>query len=308
MSKLSYQPFCQRLKALCNKNGISKPAQLAQVLYENDECFNLVHPKVRNEKHVEFRKKDIAAIARTAQKHFYEVEDATDVNSSYLFAYSILFNCSMDYLYGLVDVECPNVEILDISQKTGLSVLAVQRLMNKELENCDEHLSDVYRLDLFNGPDCEYYDTEYLYSDFWDKVLCDDLFYSAPQQWYRMTCALYSHKAFTLIAKDAHDSWNQIPSWESFKSSIETWNAFHERPAGFTGFEMTKEYYESNPQEVLQLFREVRHEYYYESEEKADLYEDIHLGCAGKFDRELLDFFHREAENWCSNGPLYPLK
>ena len=35
----------------------------------------------------------------------------------------------VDYLFGRIEEKCPNVEVLDISKKTGLSVEAVKRLM-----------------------------------------------------------------------------------------------------------------------------------------------------------------------------------
>jgi hypothetical protein len=38
--------------------------------------------------------------------------------------------------------------------------------------------------------------------------------------------------------------------------------------------------------------------------DRAENYETVYWGCAGKFDRSALDYFHKKAEDWCSTGPL----
>ena len=108
-------------------------ALIAAALFDDDECYALVHPrdwKTRPSKSEEKAQKRVkSSIARTVQRHL-DLENAYDVSSNYMMAYSILFNCSLDFLYGKIDVPCPNVEILDISNKTGLSVNAVKNLVN----------------------------------------------------------------------------------------------------------------------------------------------------------------------------------
>ena len=112
------------------KRNMRGPAAIARGLYENDGCYNLIHPKDRPHKDLSKKEKDLDTIGRTVQRHF-EAESPTDVSTKYLMAYSLLFNVSMDYLCRIVEDECPNVDVLAISQKTGLSVLAVSRLVDE---------------------------------------------------------------------------------------------------------------------------------------------------------------------------------
>lgn len=106
---------------------------IAVALYENDDCYAIIHPRGWEKRPLETEnkatKKVKSSIARSVQRHL-DLENAYDVSCNYMMAYSILFNCSLDFLYGKIDDPCPNVEILDISNKTGLSVDAVKNLVN----------------------------------------------------------------------------------------------------------------------------------------------------------------------------------
>lgn len=119
--------FGKKIFALGVKNRMRGPAAIARGLYDSDECFELIHIKDRPIKIPEAMEMDIDTFGRTVQRHF-DAEKPIEVSSRYLLAYSILFNTSLDYLYGKVDDDCPNVDILAISQKTGLSINAIARL------------------------------------------------------------------------------------------------------------------------------------------------------------------------------------
>lgn len=93
--------FGRRLMELAIEKECATPILLARALYE--ACQDLVEPAIRRNKRgkiVKDEQHDIDAIRRMVQRHF-NAENATDVQSNYLFAYSKLFNCSLDYLYGV---------------------------------------------------------------------------------------------------------------------------------------------------------------------------------------------------------------
>ncbi len=158
--------FGRKLFLLGEKNGYKGPAAIAEALYRNNDCFKVLAPRGRREKYKFNEDKDKAAIMRRVQDHL-DLENAYDVSSNYLFAYSILFNCSMDFLYGRIDVECPNLEILDISKKTGLSIE-----VSKRLTYCSK-------------------DGESLLVDDWSAILESDLYNSVPADWRFITHRVY---------------------------------------------------------------------------------------------------------------------
>lgn len=289
------------------------PASIATALYANDECFKLVHPKDRSVKRAAYKDKDIASIARRVQDHF-DVTNAYDVPGNYMMAYSILFDCSMDYLYGKIDEKCPNVEVLDISRKVGLSVEAVKRLMENETISLEDYLKAINNYNLLDAPDCGTYDPElddyFLETDvsitkFWSELIESDLFIQMPENWSRMACALYTSKAIKMVAEEAEKEWDDLPPMDVFLSWVETWETFHpERPLARM-YKMTwEETYEKDPEFIKQVYREIRYEHLYSSVERREDYETAYWGCAGRFDRSTLDFFHKKAEDWCTSGPL----
>jgi len=235
-----------------------------------------------------------------------------------MMAYSILFDCSLDYLYGLINEKCPNVEVLDIAHKTGFSVEAINRLMSGEEVYIDEFLQGVQHYGLLDVPGVGDYDpelddyfleTEVSVSKFWSDLIESDLFSKLPKDWNRMACALYTSKAIKIVANDAKQEMDKLPTLEQFLSWVSTWNSLHPEEPLSTIKNMTwEEVYEKDPDFIKQVYRESRYEHYYSAAERADEYETVFWGCAGKFDRYTLDFFHKRAEEWCLSGPLPSLK
>lgn len=306
--------FALRLFHLGGDMCLLGPAAIASALYENDECFKLVHPKDRSVRRAVNREKDIATIARRVQDHF-DVTNAYDVPGNYMMAYSILFDCSMDYLYGKVSEKCPNVEVLDISKKTGLSVEAVKHLMENETVCLKEYLQAVNNYNLLDWPekygtydpelDDYFFDTDVSVSKFWSELIESELFTQLPKNWSRMACALYTCKAIKMVAEDAEKEMDEFPTLENFLSWVETWETFHpDQPLARIHGLTWEETYEKDPEFVKQVYRELRHEHYYSSVERSEDYETAYWGCAGKFDRHTMDFFHNKAEDWCTSGPM----
>jgi len=63
------ESFCERLNQLSEEIGCSGAASIARALYQNNKCFEQVHPKGRSKKYHVNEKKDIGAIARRVQEH-----------------------------------------------------------------------------------------------------------------------------------------------------------------------------------------------------------------------------------------------
>ena len=303
--------FGKRLFNLGKAKGLLGPAQIADALYNNLDCYKIIQPGGRKERYRLNLSKDMTTIAKAVQRHF-SADNYYDVPSPYMYAYHLLFNCSMDYLYGIIDEPSPDAETNDISKKTGLSTKAIANLTSGEEVCMEEYLVDVDNYGLFDwvgmnaeNADDEYLDTYQPMIKFWNAVLESDLYKSLPEAWYRMACSLYTSKAIKLVAEDARKNMNTLPTWESFESFIDEWNVFHpderlDPPTGMT----LKEFYDQEPGRAMQFYREARHAHYYSADEKEENYETVYWGCAGKFDRMVLDFFHRESEKWCHTGPL----
>ena len=109
--------FGRRLMELAREKEIGSPLLLAEALYHSYR--DLVEPAQRKNKHgkvVKDSKHDIEAIKRMVQRHFNE-ENAYNIQSKYLYAYSMLFDCSLDFLYGNTKVRCCDLEVRDICNK-----------------------------------------------------------------------------------------------------------------------------------------------------------------------------------------------
>lgn len=65
-----------------------------------------------------------------------------------------------------------------------------------------------------------------------------------------------------------------------------------------------EETYEKDPEFIKQVYRDMMYEHFFSSVERKDTYETAYWGCAGRFDRFILDFFHNKAEIWCTSGLL----
>ena len=145
------------------------PAAIADALYENDVCFKTISPRGRDKKYKVNKDKDIGAIMRRVQDHL-ELTNAYDVPSNYMYAYSILFDCSLDFLYGKIDVECPNLEVLDISKKTGLSTKVAQKLYELSKDG-ESPIVDCWSA-IMDSPlfDSVYKDWEFITYSVYDKI------------------------------------------------------------------------------------------------------------------------------------------
>ena len=305
--------FGKKLFQLGADQDMLGPAAIGRGLYENDECYKLVHPRDRNVKHEIYEKKDISAIVRRVQEHF-NYESATDVNGCYMMAYSILFDCSLDYLYGKIEEKCPNVEVLDISKKTGLSVEAVNRLMSNEQIDFDKYLQTLHNYDLLDIPEFGTYDlelddyfidTDASVSKFWSELIESDQFIQMPENWYRMACAKYTSKAVSMVAEDAKKECDAMPPLEEFLSWVHMWEHLHpDNPPMRINSLTWEENYEKEPDYINEVYKDIRHEHYYSSIDLDEECETVFWGCAGKFERSAIDFFHQKAEDWCTSGPL----
>lgn len=158
-----FPTFGRRLMELAREKEIGSPLLLAEALYEN--CYNLVEPAQRKNKYgknVKDQKHDIEAIKRMVQNHFNE-ENAYNVQSKYLYAYSKLFNCSLDYLYGDIDVRSKDLEVRAMYDKLHVDEEGIYNLIN----NYD---SDPER---------------FSFTRFWSKILSTDMFNEIHQVWLR---------------------------------------------------------------------------------------------------------------------------
>lgn len=167
-----FHGFGKRLVQLAREKSIGEPKLLAEELYSNFTF--LVEPAQRKNKYgkvVKDRRHDIDAISRMIQKHFNE-ENAYNVQSKYLYAYSQLFECSLDYLYGVSSVKSIDCEVKDICSKLHLSEKAVTNL----IEGYDQDP------ETFAPTRC------------WSEVLSSKLFSEAPAAWlhYSMKVLQYT--------------------------------------------------------------------------------------------------------------------
>ena len=305
--------FGKKLLELGKNISCLGPASIAKALYMNDKCFKLLNPGKRNVKYEVNRDKDISTIARRVQEHF-TYENAYDVPGNYMMAYSVLFDCSMDYLYGKVDEPCPNVQVLDISEKTGLSVEAVKRLMSNEEICMEDYLQAINNYGLWDGSDMGEYDPELddyfvntyaSVTKFWSDLIESEMFMLLPENWYRMACGLYTSKAIKMVAEYAQQEWDELPSLNSFLSWVKNWECFHPTEPLVKIYDSTwEEIYVKDPNYIKQVYREIRYNHLYSSIDRAEDYETAYWGCTGRFDRNTLDFFHKKAENWCVSGPF----
>lgn len=153
--------FGKKLIGLARENDIETPAEIAQSLYRR--CYELVKPGERKNKYgksVKSEENDIKSIIKIVQVHLNE-ENAYNVQSKYMYAYSQLFECSIDYLYGITEVRSQHFDIRQICEKTGLSEKAVTHL----IESHDDEPES------------------FSFTEWWSQVLEDRAFYDIPTVW-----------------------------------------------------------------------------------------------------------------------------
>lgn len=293
----------------------SSAMKLAEAIYDDRLCFDIIRPRgmARKAFTEADRKKDLKSIARSIQRHMAPDMEAYHVQSDYMLAYSIIFDCSLDFLFGKIEEPCPDLEIKDISEKTGLSYKAVENLMQKKELDVEEYLSVVNHYDILNpGPGREQYfdDDGFLnsscsFSTFWSDLIESRMFDEIPRNWYRTACALYTKKWMKILSEETKEFEDELPSYDTFASWIETYNFFHEdNPVCIPFDKPLKEIYDTEPEWVKSTYREIRYEHYYSAAEKAEETETAYWGCAGMFDRLILTYLHDLAEAWCYQGPL----
>ena len=65
--------------------------------------------------------------------------------------------------------------------------------------------------------------------------------------------------------------------------------------------------YQTEQQWVMDTYHEIEYDTFYSAADKGEEVETAYWGCVGMFDRHLLNYFHENVEEWCSNGPLPPV-
>ena len=171
-------------------------------------------------------------------------------------------------------------------------------------------MNAAYHYELFSGTDYDldedFSSTNQSVTEFWDSILKSEMFKSLPENWFRMACALYISKTMKVVAEDAKASWDELPDWETFRSWKEgVWDVFHpDHPIYIPNNMSLREAYEKDSEWVKSTYREMRYEHYYSAADKEEDFETAYWGCAGRFDRLVLDSFHQKAEEWCNSGPL----
>lgn len=153
--------FGRRLMELSIQKECATPILLARALFEF--CHDLVEPATRRNKNgkiVKDEQHDIDAIRRMVQRHF-NADNATEVQSNYLLAYSRLFDCSLDYLYGVTTVKSADLSVQDICIKLHIDEKMALNLM-------EEYDSDP---EVFSP------------TNWWSNMLSSTLFSDIPQAW-----------------------------------------------------------------------------------------------------------------------------
>ncbi len=284
--------FGRRLMELAREQDIGTPMLLATKLYDN--YSDLVEPAKRKNKYgkiVKDRDHDISAITRMVQTHFNE-ENAYNVQSKYLFAYSKLFNCSLDYLYGTTPVRSTDPDVRIICQKIGLSEKVVQKLMHK---------SEIY----LEGSLYAHFDYDFLYKDldpeakllinsFWNDLLESDLFIKLPEEWAEMACALQLHKAIKENLDTIDSKPVTLTDRNTFFKILDEYYATHPDERFFDGDPF--DIYDNDPEYALEILQQIHDFERYDracDEGKSNM---IYLGSSGQFDRFLQNYFHDKAE------------
>ena len=181
-----FKGFSKRLAILARnpKYNYGKTEDLVEALYNNKECLEIIKPRERKNKDgkiVKSASKEKEAIKRAIQHH-YEEADPCKIPSTYMYAYSILFDCSLDYLYGKTQTISTNLEVKDICTKTGLTEEATKALI--ESRNRNERLDDSLS-----------------YSEWWSILLQKDSFRDIPRNWYAYADLMTQIKSITKAPK-----------------------------------------------------------------------------------------------------------
>ena len=297
--------FGRKLFLLGEENGLVGPPQIAEALFENTECRKILDKKTYK------ANKEIESITRSVQTHM-DREQAYEIDGKYLLAYSILFDCSMDYLYGLIDEEYPNMEVKDICKKTGLSSQSVKHLMEKKEVFLGEDFSDrllgsisfpnVLSLDDVNDYDSE--DDIFAFSTksiFWDDVLSGEAFDTISDDWFRLLAAYFMLSLYDdeieKVAKKEEEFKN--PSFESFEEMLTIRKKIDpEFDVSSRRNCSVEERFENDHNWAREVFRGLYNNLLKVLEEERKEKEMIYWGCSGKFEKYITGFFHEKIEKW----------
>lgn len=128
----------ERLLSLIDnyKTQIKNPLELAELLYNDNECFELLkgnerkfvrnHRFTYNSPENSSYRQAIDTIYKRIKADLYNT-DFKEMSGKYILAYCKFFHCSADYLLGLI--EMPTHAETDIHAETGLSTEAIDRLI-----------------------------------------------------------------------------------------------------------------------------------------------------------------------------------
>lgn len=294
--------FGQKLNHLSKEHGMNSAAQIAAALWDNDICFSLVHTKNRPVKYISNKDKDIPAFSRRVLEHLDNDAEAQDIPSNYMLAYSILFNVSLDYLYGRIDEMAPDAEVLDISRKTGLSAKAVTNLVSSGRIYLEGFLYRHYQYEfLFNDADAE---ASIDVTSFWSDLLESKMFSSLPEAWVEMACTLQLYKAISEEEESLKTRKLELPSRQEFYDLVDEYYATHGHDPCF-GTD-PYEIYDHDKPRALEILKDMDEERLYELSSDKDKAKTVYWGCAGMFDRMIGDHFHNLADSF--EIPTYDLE
>lgn len=291
--------FGIKLFKLAETNKLIGTQAIAEALYLNDECYKILKPNTS--KYESTRKKDILSISKSVLRHF-ESTTVFNVDNRYLLAYCKLFNCSMDYLFDIIDEPAPNAKVKDVSNKYGLSYIALDNLEKDSVIDLDESIELLERYHLLLDYDFSD-DLEISIREFWNDLLESDIFFKIPELWYKMTIANYVDKQVDFVKKDLKRNRHKKPELNSFLSHVEEYNVFHPHHMVFCPYSSYEEAYEKDNHWVMEVWHDI---FCLNGLLDVDT-NTTYYGYSGKFDRFILNYFHAIEEKWCENGPLPPL-
>ncbi len=154
--------FGQRLFTAAAKQGYESTMSIAIAIREHDVARRVV--MIREKRKTTAPYDVTKSIQRIIQKHLSEeYKDAWKVPSQYMYAYSLVLDCSLDYLYGTTDVISSDIEIADICKKTGLAEESVIALIESTKNNQEA------------DPSC---------AGWWSQLMNGDSFYMIPTFWH----------------------------------------------------------------------------------------------------------------------------
>ena len=147
--------FSDRLKKRAFKKGLNDAVDLAIALSENVALRALIQPRssANNSKDKNDGQQEVAyksgkkpsslgatqynTILRHVQDH-WKTSDPLKIPNKYIVAYSLLLDCSTDYLYGLTQIETANMQDKEICDKTGITEEALHNLRSIALSYFDK--------------------------------------------------------------------------------------------------------------------------------------------------------------------------